>query len=65
MATFSTLSKILAKLFNEYDEDYSDFEFWMLATARGYFNGIDVSSMENVVTLGDLYTIVVDAVDKL
>ena len=60
-----TMSKMITKLFGEYDEDFSDFEVYLIASANGHFNGVNVKTMYDVITLQDLYVIVSDAIDRL
>ena len=56
---------MLTIFFEEYDESYSDTELWMIANAKNCFKSIGGKSMYDLVTLGELYSIVIDAVDML
>ena len=60
-----TMSKMIAKLFGEYDEEFSDFEIYLIASANGHFDSVNVKTMHDVITLQDLYVIVSDAIDRL
>lgn len=59
-----TIAKMLGILFGEYDENFSDYENYLLADENGYFENINVKSMYDIMTLYDLYIVVYDAVEK-